>query len=63
VEDRDERIAIWERIAAISEPLGYNAQIMFGSSDVPTLTILRLEPWKIRLTAAGDVSVRRTWEK
>jgi hypothetical protein len=36
---------------------------MFGSSDVPHLTILRLDAWKMRLTAAGDVSVRRTWEK
>jgi hypothetical protein len=63
VEDRNERIEIGERIAAISEPLGYDAQILFGSSDVPNLTILRLETWKIRLTGAGDVSARRTWEK
>jgi hypothetical protein len=63
VDDREERIKIWERIAAIPEPLGYNAQIMFGSYDVPNLTILRLETWKIRLTVAGDVSARRTWDK
>jgi general stress protein 26 len=63
VDDRDERIAIWERIAAIPEPLGYNAQIMFGGYDVPNLTLLRLEPWKIRLTVAGDVSPRRIWEQ
>ena len=63
VDDRDQRIAIWERIAVIPEPLGYNAQTMFGSYDVPNLTILRFEPWKIRLTVAGDISARRTWEK
>jgi len=63
VEDRDERIAIWERIAVIPEPLGYNAQTMFGSYDVPNLTMLRLEPWRIRLTVAGDVSARMIWEE
>ena len=63
VDDRDQRIAIWERIAVIPEPLGYDAQTMFGSYDVPNLTLLRLEPWKIRLTVAGDVSARRIWEE
>jgi general stress protein 26 len=63
VEDRDERIAIWARIAVIPEPLGYNAQTMFGSYDVPNLTMLRLEPWRIRLTVAGDVSARMIWEE
>jgi hypothetical protein len=63
VEDRDERIAIWERIAAIPEPLGYNAATMFESYDVPNLTMLRLKPWKIRLTVAGDLSARRIWEE
>ena len=63
MDDRDERIAVWERIAAIPEPLGYNAQTMFGSYDVPNLTMLRLEPWRIRLPVAGDASARRSWEK
>jgi hypothetical protein len=36
---------------------------MFGSYDVPNLTMLRLEPWRIRLTVAGDASARRIWEK
>jgi general stress protein 26 len=63
VADRDERIEIWKRIAAIPEPLGYNTETMFGSYDVPNLTMLRLRPWKIRLTVAGDVSARRIWEE
>ena len=62
VDDRNERIAIWERIAAIPEPLGYNTETMFGSYDFPNLTRLRLAAWKIRLTVAGDVSARRIWE-
>ena len=62
VDDRNERIAIWERIAAIPEPLGYNTETMFGSYDFPNLTMLRLTAWKIRLTVAGDVSARRIWE-
>jgi general stress protein 26 len=60
---RDARIAVWERIAAIAEPLGYNMETMFGSYDVPNLTMLRLEPWRIRLLVAGDASARRSWEK
>jgi general stress protein 26 len=44
VADRDERIAIWKRIAAIPEPLGNNTETMFGSYDVPNLTMLRLRP-------------------
>ena len=63
MDDRDERIAIWERIAAIPEPLGYNAQTMFGGYDVPNLTMLRLEPWRIRLTVAGNLVARRIWEE
>ena len=43
MEGSNERIAIWERIAAIPQPLGYDAQIMFGSYDLPNLTTLRLE--------------------
>ncbi len=63
MDDRDERIAIWKRIAAIREPLGYDTGSMFGSYDYPNLTMLRLKPWKIRLTVAGDVSARRVWEE
>ena len=63
VDDREERIEIWQRIAAIPEPLGYDTETMFGSYDVPNLTVLRLRPWKIRLTVAGDVSARRIWEE
>ena len=59
VDDREERIEIWKRIAVIPEPLGYNSETMFGSFDVPNLTMLRLRPWKIRLTVAGDLSARR----
>ncbi len=62
VDDRDERIVIWKRIGAIPEPLGYDTEAMFGSYDYPNLTMLRLEPWKIRLTLAGDLSARRVWE-
>jgi general stress protein 26 len=63
VDDRDERIAIWERIAAIHEPLGYNAETMFGGYDIPKLTMLRLKAWKIRLAVAGDLWARRIWEE
>lgn len=63
VDDRDERIEIWKRIAALPEPLGYATETMFGSYDFPNLTMLRLKPWKVRLTVAGDVSARRIWEE
>jgi general stress protein 26 len=63
VDDRDERIAIWERIAAIPEPLGYNAQTMFGGYDIPNLTMLRLRARKIRLVVAGNLEARRIWEE
>ena len=62
VEDREERIRIWQWIATHPEPLGYDTETMFGSYDVPGLTMLRLHPWKIRLTVAGDVAARRVWE-
>ena len=52
-----------DAIAAIPEPLGYDTETMFGSYDFPNLTRLRLRPWKIRLTVAGDVSARRIWEE
>jgi general stress protein 26 len=35
VDDRDERIEIWERIAAIPEPLGYDTETMFGVTTFP----------------------------
>ena len=63
VNDRDERIEIWKRIAAIPVPLGYDTETMFGSYDYPNLTMLRLGLWKIRLTVAGDLAARRVWEK
>jgi len=44
--------------AARSRPM-----TMFGGYDVPNLTMVRLRPWKIRLTVAGDVSALRTWEE
>jgi hypothetical protein len=59
VDDCDEGIEIWNRIAAIPEPLGYNTETMFGSYDVPNLTMLRLRPWKIRLKVARGASARR----
>lgn len=36
---------------------------MFGSYDFPNLTMLRLKPWQVRLTVAGDVSARRILEE
>jgi general stress protein 26 len=62
VDDREERIEIWKRIAAIPGPLGYDAETMFESYDAPNLTMLRLRPWKIRLTVAGNVSAGRIWQ-
>jgi hypothetical protein len=44
VDDLDERIEIWKRIAVIPEPLGYDTETMFGSYDFPNLTMLRLKP-------------------
>jgi hypothetical protein len=63
VDDRDERIEIWQRIAAIPEPLGYDTETIFGSYDFLNLTMLRLKPWKIRLAVAGEVSALRIWEE
>jgi hypothetical protein len=63
VDDRDERTKTWKRIAAIPEPLGYDTETMFGSYHFPNLTMLRLKPWKIRLTVAGDAAARRIWEE
>jgi hypothetical protein len=62
VDDREERIEIRKRIAAIPEPLGYDTEKMFGSYDFTNLTMLRLKPWKIRLSVAGDLSARQVWE-
>ena len=62
VDDRAERIAIWKRIAAIPEPLGYDTEAMFGSYDFPDLTMLRLRAWQIRLSVAGDLAALRVWE-
>ena len=58
------RIAIWKRIAALPEPLGYDTEAMFGSYDFPDLIILRLKAWRIRLAVAGDVArVRRPLDR
>jgi general stress protein 26 len=62
VDDRDTRVKIWRWIAAIPEPLGYDAEAMFGSYDFPDLTMLRLTPWRIRLSVAGDRSALLYWE-
>jgi hypothetical protein len=61
-DDPGTRREIWEWIASIPEPLGYNAEAMFGSYDFPNLTLLRLTPWKIRLSVAGDLAALRVWE-
>ncbi len=63
VDDRAERIRIWQWIATHPEPLGYDTETMFGSYDFPDLTMLALKPWKIRLATAGDVAALRIWEK
>ena len=63
VDDRAERIAIWERIAAIPEPLGYDTETMVGSYDFPDLTVLRLKACKIRLSVAGDLAALRVWKE
>ncbi len=62
IDDRAERIRIWQWIATHPEPLGYDAETMFGSYDFPNLTMLALKPWKIRLATAGDVAALRVWE-
>lgn len=60
-DDRATRVRVWEWIASFPEPLGYDAQTMFGGYDVPNLTLLKLTAWSIRLTVAGDLSARRVW--
>jgi general stress protein 26 len=62
VDDAAERRRIWEWIATFPEPLGYDAEAMFGGYDYPNLTLLRLEAWKIRLAVAGDRAALRVWE-
>jgi hypothetical protein len=63
VDEGAERIRIWQWIASLPEPLGYDAETMFGGYDLPGLTILRLKPWKIRLTVAGDRAAARVWRE
>lgn len=55
-------LRFWKRTTGIPEPLGYDPETMFGSYDFPDLTVLRLKPWQIRLTVAGDLSAKRIWE-
>jgi hypothetical protein len=35
---------------------------MFGGYEVSNLTLLRLTPWKIRLSVAGDLAALQIWE-
>jgi hypothetical protein len=56
------RREVWEWIATIPEPLGYNTEAMFGGYEVSNLTLLRLTPWKIRLSVAGDLAALQIWE-
>jgi general stress protein 26 len=57
------RRGIWERIKAIPEPLGYDTEAMFGSYDYPGLTLLRLNPWRIRLSIAGQPAAAQIWQE
>jgi hypothetical protein len=57
------RRQLWDWIATIPEPLGYDTAQMFGNNDYPGLTILRWRPWRIRLSVAGNPTVQRVWQE
>ena len=63
IDDPAARRQLWDWIATIPEPLGYDTAQMFGGYDYPGLTILRLRPWRIRLTEAGKPTEQRVWEE
>jgi hypothetical protein len=63
IDDPAARRQLWDWIATVPEPLGYNTKAMFGGYDYPNLTILRVRPWRIRLTVAGDLAARRAWQE
>ncbi len=46
---------VWERIASLPPPLGFDPAPIYGGIDVPNFGLLKLTPFSIRLT---DVTER-----
>lgn len=70
VSDPDERLAVWDRLVAAPEPLGYDPSIIPGwTRDAGSpFTALRLDPWRLRvmdgsLMAGGTGGHLLTWHE
>jgi general stress protein 26 len=63
VDDPAARREIWEWMASLPEPIGYNTEAMFGSYEYPDLTIMRFRPRQIRLAEAGKPDALRVWRQ
>jgi hypothetical protein len=63
IDDPAERRQLWDWIATIPEPLGYDTARMGGDDDYPGNTIMRLRPWRIRVSEVENQTAQRVWQE
>src|SRR5262245_22446484 len=61
VDDPAERRRVWELFRAAAPPLGFDPAPIYGSPDAARFGLLRLVPWRIRLTDTTAQDHYRIW--
>ena len=66
IEDVDEKDRVWELFRSVPEPLGHDPYTIWpeGAAD-PDAGVLRLEPWRLRVTSLDTLLGRApvvTWQ-
>ncbi|MBI2766985.1 MAG: pyridoxamine 5'-phosphate oxidase family protein [Chloroflexi bacterium] len=51
-----EKARIWKLFATTPEPYGYNPAMFWKSPDDPNFGALKLTPWRLELSALGDMA-------
>lgn len=55
VDDAAEKSRLWDLFKATPEPLGYDLGLFWKDREDPGYGLLRLTPWRIELSALGDM--------
>ncbi len=54
-DDEDEKRRLWDLFKTTPAPLGYDPALFFQSVDNPEFGMLKLIPWRVELSAIGDM--------
>lgn len=60
VDDLTEKRRVWEYMATLPPPLGFDPTPIYGSPDAPRFGLLKLTPWRIQVSDAP--AHHRIWQ-